>query len=184
MQPNKRKRHFETLHGEYINKPREFFESNLKSYEKQKKNILKKTLSLNEKALRTSYKVSYKIARCKKPHAFAEERILPAVIVIVEPMFGDNFDKDLKSIPLSSDTVSRIIHDMAKDVEQNSVSRSSKNCVFEIDNHEEDVKRCISASENHMIFSLNEEAKVISQSAGIVEKVDIHFFEVGVFKAL
>ncbi|GFV68142.1 protein FAM200B [Trichonephila clavipes] len=60
MKPNKLKRHFETLHGEYINKPREFFESKLKSYEKQK------TLSVNEKALLTSYKVSYKIARCKK----------------------------------------------------------------------------------------------------------------------
>ncbi|GFX42627.1 zinc finger BED domain-containing protein 5 [Trichonephila clavipes] len=117
MKPNKLKRHFETLHGEYINKPREFFESKLKSYGKQK-NIFKKTLSVNEKALLTSYKVSYKIARCKKPHTIAEELILPAAIEIVETMFGGNFAKELQSIPLSKDTVSRRIDDIAEDVEQ------------------------------------------------------------------
>ncbi|GFV56178.1 SCAN domain-containing protein 3 [Trichonephila clavipes] len=117
MKPKKLKRHFETLHGECINKPREFFESKLKSYEKQK-TFLKKTLSVNEKALLTSYKVSYKIARCKKPHTIAEELILPAAIEIVETMFGDNFAKELQSIPLSNDTVSRRIDDIAEDVEQ------------------------------------------------------------------
>ncbi|GFW08151.1 zinc finger MYM-type protein 6 [Trichonephila clavipes] len=117
MKPNKLKRHFETLHGEYINKPREFFESKLKSYEKQK-TFFKKTLSVNEKALLTSYKVSYKIARCKKPHTSAEELILPAAIEIVETMFGENFAKELQSIPLSNDTVSHRIDDIAEDVEQ------------------------------------------------------------------
>ncbi|GFX76814.1 zinc finger BED domain-containing protein 5 [Trichonephila clavipes] len=120
MKPNKLKRHFETLHGEYINKPREFFESKLKSYEKQKKTIFfkKKTLSANEKALLTSYKVSYKISRCKKLHTIAEETILSAAIEIVETMFGDNFAEEMKSIPLSNDTVSRRIDDIAEDVEQ------------------------------------------------------------------
>ncbi|GFY11759.1 zinc finger MYM-type protein 6 [Trichonephila clavipes] len=95
----------------------EFFESKLKSYGKQK-TFFKKTLSVNEKALLTSYKVSYKIARCKKPHTIAEELILPAAIEIVETMFGDNFAKELQSIPLSNDTVSRRIDDIAEDVEQ------------------------------------------------------------------
>ncbi|GFT73897.1 zinc finger MYM-type protein 6 [Trichonephila clavipes] len=117
MKHNKLKSHFKTLHGEYINKTREFFEAKLKSYEKQK-NILKKTLSVNEKALLTSYKVSYKIARCKKPHTIAEDLILPAAIEIVETMFGDNLAKELQSIPLSNDTVSRRIDDITKDVEQ------------------------------------------------------------------
>ncbi|GFY35708.1 protein FAM200A [Trichonephila clavipes] len=85
---------------------------------KNKKHFLKKTLSVNEKALILSYKVSYKIARCKKPHTIAEELILPAAIEIVETMFGDNFAKELQSIPLSNDTVSRRIDDIAEDVEQ------------------------------------------------------------------
>ncbi|GFV07287.1 SCAN domain-containing protein 3 [Trichonephila clavipes] len=56
--------------------------------------------------------------RCKKPHTIAEELILPAAIEIVETMFGDNFAKELQSIPLSNDTVSRRINDIAEDVEQ------------------------------------------------------------------
>ncbi|GFV37916.1 putative DD41D transposase [Trichonephila clavipes] len=52
-------------------------------------------------------------ARCKKPHTIGEELILPAAIEIVETMFGDNFAKELQSIPLSNDTVSRRIDDIA-----------------------------------------------------------------------
>ncbi|GFV69177.1 HTH_Tnp_Tc3_2 domain-containing protein [Trichonephila clavipes] len=54
----------------------------------------------------------------KKPHTIAEELILPAAIEIVETMFGDNFAKELQSISLSNDTVSRRIDDIAEDVEQ------------------------------------------------------------------
>ncbi|GFW83542.1 zinc finger MYM-type protein 6 [Trichonephila clavipes] len=54
----------------------------------------------------------------KKPHVTAEELILPAAIEIVETMFGDNFAKELQSIPQSNDTVSRRIDDIAEDVEQ------------------------------------------------------------------
>ncbi|GFU68243.1 SCAN domain-containing protein 3 [Trichonephila clavipes] len=56
--------------------------------------------------------------RCKKPHTIAEELILPTAIEIVETMFGDNFAKELQSIPLSNDIVSRRIDDIAEDVEQ------------------------------------------------------------------
>ncbi|XP_031333855.1 zinc finger BED domain-containing protein 5-like [Photinus pyralis] len=116
MKPNKLKRHLETLHSEYVNKPREFFELKLKTYGNEKA-FFKKTLTVNEKALLASYKVSYQIARCKKPHTIGEELILPAAIEIVETMFGDTFAKKLESIPLSNDTVARRIGDMAEDVQ-------------------------------------------------------------------
>ncbi|GFV46945.1 protein FAM200A [Trichonephila clavipes] len=85
---------------------------------KNKKTFKKRNVSVNEKALLTSYKVSYKIARCKKPHIIGEELILTAAIEIVENMFGDNFAKELQAVPLSNDTVSRRIDDFAEDVEQ------------------------------------------------------------------
>ncbi|GFU35401.1 SCAN domain-containing protein 3 [Trichonephila clavipes] len=52
---------------------------------------------------------------------------LPFAIEIVETMFGDNFAKKLQSIPLSNDTVSRRIDDIAEDVEQQLFEW--KNCV-------------------------------------------------------
>ncbi|GFW39736.1 zinc finger BED domain-containing protein 5 [Trichonephila clavipes] len=52
------------------------------------------------------------------PHTIVEELILPAAIEIIETMFGDNFSKELQSIPLSNDTVSRRIDDIAEDVKQ------------------------------------------------------------------
>ncbi|GFW25812.1 zinc finger BED domain-containing protein 5 [Trichonephila clavipes] len=63
-------------------------------------------------------RVGHPTIRCKKPHTIAEELILPAAIEIVETMFGDNFAKELQSISLSNDTVSRQIDDIAEDVEQ------------------------------------------------------------------
>jgi len=52
---------------------------------------------VKEKALIASYKVSYKMARCKKDHTIGEELILPVTIEIVETIFGENF---VQSIPL------------------------------------------------------------------------------------
>ncbi|GFV73632.1 SCAN domain-containing protein 3 [Trichonephila clavipes] len=54
----------------------------------------------------------------KKPHKIAEELVLPAAIEIVEIMFGDNFAKELLSMSLSNDTVSRRIDDTDEDVDQ------------------------------------------------------------------
>lgn len=122
MKPNKLKRHLETLHKEYVNKPKDFFIAKQKSYEKQKCSI-KKALSINEKALLASYKVAYKIARCKKPHTIGEELILPAAIDIVETILGDNFAKQLQCIPLSNDTVARRIGDMSENIQQQLLSK-------------------------------------------------------------
>ncbi|GFU04948.1 protein FAM200B [Trichonephila clavipes] len=104
--------------------------SKILAADSMKPNKLKRhfeTLHVNEKALLTSYKVSYEKTKCKKRHTIAEELILPATIEIVETVFGDNFAKELQSIPLSNDTVSRRIDDVTEDVEQQLFEW--KNCV-------------------------------------------------------
>ncbi|GFV67640.1 zinc finger MYM-type protein 6 [Trichonephila clavipes] len=57
-------------------------------------------------------------ARFIKPRTITEELLLPAAIEIVETMFKNNFAKELQSIPLSNDTVSHRIDDIAENVEQ------------------------------------------------------------------
>ncbi|GFU09729.1 hypothetical protein TNCV_5027561 [Trichonephila clavipes] len=79
------------------------------------------------KALFTSYKASYKIARCEKPRIFDKELILPAAIVNIETMFGDNFVKGWQFIPQSNETVARRIDDIAENVEQQLLGMSMAN---------------------------------------------------------
>ena len=48
-----------------------------------------------------SYKVAYRVTRCKKPHTIAEELILLAATDLVSIMVGENAVKKLKDVPLS-----------------------------------------------------------------------------------
>lgn len=55
---------------------------------RRKNKYFKNTLSVCDKALLASYKISYLMARCKKPHTIGEELIFPAAIKIVKTTFG------------------------------------------------------------------------------------------------
>ena len=81
------------MHSEYVSKPIEFFEENykkqtFKNYKKQtfknyKKQTFNKLVSVPSNALLASYQVSYRIAKCKKPHTIGETLVLPAAIDMV-----------------------------------------------------------------------------------------------------
>jgi len=66
MKPSKLKRHFESKHAAYANKPKEYFERLLKTSNKEKEHF-EKFMTVNEKYLQASYEVSYLIAKNKKP---------------------------------------------------------------------------------------------------------------------
>ena len=65
-----------------------------------------------------SYKVAYRVAQCKKLHTIAEELILPATIDMVSTMIDEATASKLKAIPLSDNTIARLIYDMSKDIEE------------------------------------------------------------------
>ncbi|XP_069092632.1 protein FAM200A-like [Pleurodeles waltl] len=52
----------------------------------------------------------------KKPHTVAEELILPAAVDMVTIMLGEDAGKQLLKVPLSNNTISRRINDMADDI--------------------------------------------------------------------
>ena len=64
--PNKMKRHLETNHGSLVNKPRELFSRKLKEMIVQQTTFTKQA-KLPQKALLSSYKVAYRVAKSKKP---------------------------------------------------------------------------------------------------------------------
>lgn len=125
MKPTKLTRHIEMVHPNYVHKPSEFFERKLDQCRGQKKHFAKATLA-TAKAQLASYKIAYRIAQCKKPHTIAEELIIPAAIDIVSVMLDEASVTKLKTIPVSNDTISRRISDIANDVDEQLIEKIKK----------------------------------------------------------
>lgn len=115
MLPSKLKRHLETNHKYAVGKSRDYFDRKRKEL-KQEKRIFFNNASIPNNALIASYKVAFRIAKCKKPHTIAEELILPAALDMVNIMIGESAGKILSKVPLSNNTISRRIHHMADDL--------------------------------------------------------------------
>ncbi len=99
MKPTNLRRHIETMHLNYFQKSLEFF----------------KIKPLQQQA---SYKCAYCVAQCKKSHTIAEELILPAAIYMVSVMLDEASVTKLKTVPVSNNTISRQIHDIANYIEE------------------------------------------------------------------
>uniref|UniRef100_A0A8C6SPZ2 Uncharacterized protein n=1 Tax=Neogobius melanostomus TaxID=47308 RepID=A0A8C6SPZ2_9GOBI len=74
-------------------------------------------------ALKASYLVAKRVAQSKKPFTIAEDLILPAAVDMCRELVGETAAKKLLTIPLSNDTVSHRIVDMATDIRQQLIER-------------------------------------------------------------
>ena len=59
---------------------------------------------VNEKYLLVPYKVSYSIARNKKPFTIGEDLLLPAATKVVEILHGSKYGNDIRKISWLNDT--------------------------------------------------------------------------------
>ena len=84
-------------------------------------------MSIPAKAQLASFKVAHKIAKCKKPHAIAKELILPTAIDLVSTMIGDSAAQELKTVPLSNNTICRRIEKIADDINNQLVTNMRGN---------------------------------------------------------
>ena len=57
--------------------------------------MFKEIVHFPSNAFLASYLVSYRIAKCKKPHTIVEIFVLPAAIDMVKIMFGEAYAKPL-----------------------------------------------------------------------------------------
>jgi hypothetical protein len=115
--------HFETKHGDLKHKPLEYFQRKLFDLSASKGQIMSFS-GVNMKAVGASYKVSLRIAKAGKPHTIGESLLLPAAKDMDSSVLGEKVAKQLESIPLSNDTVSRRISDMASNVKEQSIENS------------------------------------------------------------
>jgi hypothetical protein len=75
------------------------------------------------KALFASYQVSYRIAQNKKLQMITETVIFPAVIDIIQTMFGKKMSQQLSNVPISNYVVSRRIADISEDSEEELIEK-------------------------------------------------------------
>ena len=84
-------------------------------------------LSVPAKAQLAFFKVAYRIAKYKKPHTIAEERILLAAIDLASTMIRDSAAQEVKTVPLSNNTICRRIEKIADDINDQLVTNMRGN---------------------------------------------------------
>ncbi len=128
LKPVKLIRHLQTKHPMLKDKPVDFFRRKESALTGQKQTMTSQT-TLPVKALTASYEVAHLVAKAKKPHTIAESLIRPAAMAICRTMFGDKYASDIEQIPLSDNTISRRITEMATDIKCQLIERI-KNGIF------------------------------------------------------
>jgi len=114
-----------------VGKPLQFFQTKLSELEDQQTSM-RKTLSLNDKCLEASFKISYRIAKSGFPHNLGENIILPSIIDTVGIICGSKYEHLLQSIPLSDNTVKRRIDMMAEDIEKRLIQRVKNSNMYSL----------------------------------------------------
>ncbi|XP_064414928.1 zinc finger BED domain-containing protein 5-like [Latimeria chalumnae] len=82
------------------------------------------------KATEASYLVSLRIAKAGKPHNIGEKLLLPAAKDMCMVMIGEKAASQLDMVPLSNDTVSRRIAEMAADVKEQLLEKLKEEFLF------------------------------------------------------
>lgn len=123
MFPAKLRRHFDSKHSEYKDKPLSFFERKLNSLVLTKNNMQTTFKTNNENALMASLKVSYRIASQGKAHTIGENLIKPCAVDMATLMINEEAGEKIKLVPLSDNTVQRRIQDCALNILNQLVQR-------------------------------------------------------------
>ncbi|KAK5863610.1 hypothetical protein PBY51_000631 [Eleginops maclovinus] len=116
------RRHLESRHPDDAQKPMTFFLRKEAALHGQK-TVVHSQATVPTKALAASYKVAHLVAKAQKPHTIAESLILPAAIAMTTAMHGEKIASVLKQIPLSNDTMSKRINDIANDMKCQLIER-------------------------------------------------------------
>ncbi|XP_065668042.1 SCAN domain-containing protein 3-like [Hydra vulgaris] len=118
IKPGRLEAHLKAKHKDQINSSLNYFQIVKKNDEKRatlKSLFTAHNVNIN-RTLEASYQISLLIAKSGKYHTIGEQLIKPSILTFVKTVFGKD-DQDVKTMPLSNNTVSRRIDEMSKDVE-------------------------------------------------------------------
>ena len=101
MKPAHLKRHLQTKHAKYKDKPLQFFKNKLASLNEAKSDIASASTPVC-KAQECSFRASLRIAKAGKSHTIGEELCLPMAKEMTRIMCGGKMAKRLDMIPLST----------------------------------------------------------------------------------
>ena len=122
MLPSKLKGHLTANHNNLSGKPHEFFARNLSEMNKLSV-LLSNFLLISAKAQLASFKVAYRIAKCRKLHTIAEKLVLPTALDLVSTMIGESVAQKLKAVPLPNNTICRRIDKISVDISDHPVAK-------------------------------------------------------------
>lgn len=143
LKPAKLKRHLDTVHPNFSDRPPEFFEGKLENLKKIKLGPSGTRFTTSEKSLVASFEIAKLIAQSKKPHTVGETLVKPCLIKAVEEVLGLEAKNKIQDIPLSNNTVKARIELMSNDIEEQLVSRIKKSPFFALQCDEStDISNC------------------------------------------
>ena len=116
LKPSKLKRHLDTNHPKSAMKPKGYFERKKDDMQAQQQ-VLTSFTTHSQSALKASFLVAGRVARCKKAFTIAEELILPSAIDMCREVIGGKAASKLELISLSNNTITRRIVEMSDDIE-------------------------------------------------------------------
>ena len=118
MLPSKLKRHLTTNHKKLSGKPREFFARKLSEMNKQSA-LFSSFLLTPAKAQLASFKVAYRIAKCKNHMPLRKN----SCFLLLSTMIGESAAQKLKPVPLSNNTICRRIDKISEDIHDQLVAK-------------------------------------------------------------
>ena len=124
MKPGRLEAHLKAKHKDQINSNLNNFQILKKNYEKRatlKSIFTAHNVNIN-RTREANYQISLLIAKSGKNHTIGEQLIKPSISTFVKTVFGKD-DQDLKTMPLSNNTVSSRIDEMSKDVEKQLIEK-------------------------------------------------------------
>lgn len=124
MKPSRMKEHLKRVHPDKENADIAFFTKLLSTFKDRPTitSLFKSQASTSQAGLQASYEISALIAKAGKPHSIAENLIRSSIEVVMKTMLKKDPHEVLANLPLSNNSVSRRIDEMAADVEEQLVN--------------------------------------------------------------